>query len=67
MTPIRCFRFLGNAIYVEDQAGILELVAVCPNGDQRDFLLTALTRIHNKPVYPLMPGIRVTPNSVQPA
>ena len=66
MTPIKCFRFLLNAIYTEDWAGCLELVAVAPSDGARDFLLASLSRAHSREVLPMLPALRVPDGSFQP-
>lgn len=50
MTPIKCFRRLGNLIGVEDWAGFRTAVAMAASEEQADWLADSLARQHHVPV-----------------
>lgn len=50
MTPIKCFRRLGNLLFTEDYAGVRMLICLCETDTQADWLAVTLTMAHHRPV-----------------
>lgn len=50
MTPIKCFRRLGNLLFTEDWSGARILIGLAESNEQADWLATTLRLAHHRPV-----------------